>query len=217
MTMPQTHSAAPREPVRAARKEATQAHILRAAMDLFATRGFDGTSISAVARRAGVSRSAVFWHFGNKAALFKEACARFFVPFWREFEKTAEGPPRERVFLLLEAYEKFVGANRQTIAAFMRWVLESSTMRESLRGELFALHGLFLRKLSSAIAQLTHDEAQAESLSLSLVSHLAGNLLFELIDPDAQLNRERRESLLEMARKLLPEVEASAPGRPKQT
>ena len=212
--MSQSRSAASREPGRAARKEATQARILRAAMDLFATRGFDGTSISAVARRAGVSRSAVFWHFGNKAALFKEACARFFVPFWREFEKSAEGPPRERVFLLLEAYEKFVGANRQTITAFVRWVLESSTMRESLRGELFALHGLFLRKLSSAIAELTKDAAQADALSLSLVSQLAGNLLFELIDPDAQLNRERRESLREVARKLLPEDEASLRGRP---
>lgn len=212
--MPETGTAPRREPVRAARKEATQARILRASMDLFATRGFDGTSISAVARRAGVSRSAVFWHFGNKAALFKEACIRFFVPFWREFEKTAEGPPRERVFLLLEAYEKFVGANRQTITAFVRWVLESSTMRESLQGELFALHGLFIRKLSGAIEQLTHDAEQAEALSLGLVSHLAGNLLFELIDPDAKLNQRRRESLREVAEKLLPEGAAGLRGRP---
>ena len=204
----------PSEPVRAARKEATQARILRASMDLFATRGFDGASISAIARRAGESRSAVFWHFGTKAALFKEACSRFFVPFWREFEKTAEGPPRERVFLLLEAYEKFVGANRQTITAFVRWVLESSTMRESLQGELFALHGLFIRKLSAAIAQLTLSAEQAEALSLALVSQLAGNLLFALIDPDAKLNVRRGESLREVAETLLPEDLASLRGRP---
>ena len=201
------------EPGRAARKEATQARILRASMDLFATRGFDGTSISAIARRAGVSRGAVFWHFGTKAALFKEACSRFFVPFWREFEKTAAGPPRERVFLLLEAYEKFVGANRETITAFVRWVLESSTMRESLQGELFALHGLFIRKLSAAIAQLTQSPEQAEALSLALVSQLAGNLLFELIDPDAKLNARRRESLREVAERLLPAETTDPRGR----
>lgn len=215
--MPETRTSPRREPVRAARKEATQARILRASMDLFATRGFDGTSISAVARRAGVSRSAVFWHFGTKVALFKEACIRFFVPFWREFEKSAEGPPRERVFLLLEAYEKFVGANRQTITAFVRWVLESSTMRESLQGELFALHGLFIRKLSDAITQLTQDPEQAEALSLGLVSHLAGNLLFELIDPDLKLNQRRRESLREIAEKLLPEDVKSLRGRTPRT
>jgi len=205
------------EPVRAARKEATQGRILRASMELFATRGFDGASISAIARRAGVSRGAVFWHFGSKAALFKEACNRFFVPFWREFEKSGEGPPRERVFQLIEAYERFVGSNRGTISAFVRWVLESSTMRESLLGELFALHGLFLRKLASEITQLTGDPARAESLSLALVSHLAGNLLFELIDPDAKLNERRRESLREVAERLLPESRPGSSPRPPRS
>jgi hypothetical protein len=115
---------------------------------------------------------------------------------------------------LLEAYEKFVGANRQTITAFVRWVLESSTMRESLQGELFALHGLFIRKLSAAIAQLTLSTEQGEALSLALVSQLAGNLLFALIDPDAKLNERRRESLREVAVRLLPEDLASLRGRP---
>jgi AcrR family transcriptional regulator len=193
------------EQTRATRKEATQARILRASMDLFASRGFEGTSISAIASRAGVSRGAVFWHFGSKAALFKEACVRFFVPFWREFEKDLDGPPRERVFEQLEAYEKFVASNRETIRAFVRWVLESQTMRESLSGELFALHGLFLRKVSAAIALLTEDRAQAEAISLGLVSHLAGNLLFELLDPDAALGERRRESLRTVAERMLPE------------
>jgi len=198
---------------RTARKEATQARILRASMELFASRGFEGTSISAIASRAGVSRGAVFWHFGSKAALFKEACVRFFVPFWREFEKSLDGPPRERVFQLLGAYEKFVASNRETIRAFVRWVLESQTMRESLQGELFALHGLFIRKVSGAIALLTENPAQAEALSLGLVSHLAGNLLFELLDPDAKLNQRRRESLRAVAERLLPEDPASPRGR----
>jgi AcrR family transcriptional regulator len=193
------------EGTRATRKEATQARILRASMDLFAARGFEATSISSIASRAGVSRGAVFWHFGSKAALFKEACVRFFVPFWREFEKDLDSPPRERVFEQLEAYEKFVSANRETIRAFVRWVLESPTMRESLQGELFALHGLFLRKVSAAIAQLTEDARQAETISLGLVSHLAGNLLFELLDPDAALAGRRRESLRAVAERLLPE------------
>ena len=197
---------------RATRKEATQARILRASMELFATRGFDGASISAIASRAGVSRGAVFWHFGSKAALFKEACVRFFVPFWREFEKSLDGPPRERVFGLLEAYESFVASNRETIRAFVRWVLESQTMRESLQGELFALHGLFIRKVSGAIAMLAESPAQAEALSLGLVSPLAGNLLFELLDPDARLNERRRESLRAVAERLLPEGPAKVLG-----
>ena len=123
------------------------------------------------------------------------------------------GSPRERIFLLLEAYEKFIGANRETITAFVRWVLESAMMRESLQGELFALHGLFVQKLSAAIAQQTGSAAQAETLSLALVSQLAGNLLFELIDPDEKLIARRRASLRAVAERLLAESNLDPRGR----
>ena len=59
---------------------------------------------------------------------------------------------------------------------------------------------------------LTENPAQAEALSLGLVSHLAGNLLFELLDPDAKLNERRRESLRAVAERLLPEGPAKLPG-----
>lgn len=44
--------------------------ILDAACELFASQGFDAVSISAIAQRAGVSKSNVFHHFANKEALF---------------------------------------------------------------------------------------------------------------------------------------------------
>ena len=63
------------------RKAETQARILEAAVALFAELGFDGASITAIASRAHVSRATVFWHFGDKASLFQEACRRILVPF----------------------------------------------------------------------------------------------------------------------------------------
>ena len=129
---------------RAARKDETQARIVHASMELFATRGYEATSISAIAAKAEISRGAVFWHFGSKEGLFKEACKRFFIPFWREVERSLESMgPRERIIALFDLYEQFVSANRDTIQALVRWVLESPTMRESLRGELLQLHAMF--------------------------------------------------------------------------
>ncbi|WP_067814702.1 TetR/AcrR family transcriptional regulator [Nocardia inohanensis] len=43
--------------------------ILRAALELFAERGYAGTSIAAVAKRAGLSAPGVLHHFGDKRAL----------------------------------------------------------------------------------------------------------------------------------------------------
>lgn len=189
---------------RALRKDETQARIIHASMELFATRGYEGTSISAIAARAEISRGAVFWHFGSKEGLFREACKRFFIPFWREVERSLESlGPRDRILALFDMYEQFVTANRETIQALMRWVLESPTMRESLRGELLALHAMFTNDLRDAIAELCGDAAEANLLTTTLISLLAGNLLFGVIDPGPEQDKGRRESLRVLAERML--------------
>jgi len=50
-----------------------RAAILDAAKRLFTAQGFDGTSMDAVAKEAGVSKLTVYSHFGDKDALFKSA------------------------------------------------------------------------------------------------------------------------------------------------
>ena len=49
--------------------------------ELFAQRGYERTTIAAIASEAQVSRAAVFWHFGDKANLFQESCRELLVPF----------------------------------------------------------------------------------------------------------------------------------------
>jgi AcrR family transcriptional regulator len=190
--------------VRAARKDETQARIIQASMELFATRGYEGTSISAIAAKADISRGAVFWHFGSKEGLFREACKRFFIPFWREVERSLESlSARDRVLALFDLYEQFVTVNRETIQALVRWVLESPTMRESLRGELLQLHAMFTNDLRQAIGEICGNAAEAEFLTTTLCSLLAGNLLFGVIDPGLDQDKSRRESLRVLAERIL--------------
>ena len=47
----------------------TRVAILLAAGEMFAHRGFDGVSIREIVARAGVTLSAVNYHFGSKEAL----------------------------------------------------------------------------------------------------------------------------------------------------
>lgn len=60
----------------ASRGQATREHIVGAATDLFATAGYDGTSIDAVMRAAGVSKGALYHHFPGKDALFEAVLDR---------------------------------------------------------------------------------------------------------------------------------------------
>ena len=60
----------PAAPVRSASGEATRQRILAAATDLFIEHGYEGTPMSRVARNAGVTTAALYWHFESKDELY---------------------------------------------------------------------------------------------------------------------------------------------------
>jgi AcrR family transcriptional regulator len=57
---------------REAQGDATRLGLLSAARELFGESGYAATSIEEVAARAGVTKGAVYHHFGGKATLFQE-------------------------------------------------------------------------------------------------------------------------------------------------
>jgi TetR/AcrR family transcriptional regulator len=60
--------------------------ILRAALEEFAIRGFDGTTTAAIARQAGVTQPLVHYHFNTKITLWQEAVRAAFAASARAFE-----------------------------------------------------------------------------------------------------------------------------------
>ena len=193
--MPKEAPPTPRKPTRP-RKGETQERILRAAVELFATHGYQRTSISAIASRAEVSRPAVFWHFGDKESLFREAFRRMLLPFFGELQrKLAHVDPGKRVFEIFDVYERVVQENRETILAIVRWFLESEALRASLRATLFALHDELMRDFRAAFEELALDAQEADVLSAAVLSMLDGNLLLSLLDPDPRKHERRRAGL----------------------
>ncbi|MEU2023788.1 TetR family transcriptional regulator [Streptomyces sp. NPDC016469] len=69
----------PRE-TRADRRRATEARILERAREEFAAKGFDRTTIRAVASAAGVDPALVMQYFGSKRELFGRAVQAFAPP-----------------------------------------------------------------------------------------------------------------------------------------
>src|SRR3954463_13988873 len=52
---------------------ATRRRIVDAAAELFVAEGYGGTTLERIATRAGVAVQTVYFHFGNKRTLLKEA------------------------------------------------------------------------------------------------------------------------------------------------
>ena len=185
-------------------KNRTQQSILDAAAGIFAARGYDGASITAIAARAGVSRSAVFWHFGDKSTLFRETFRRMLVPFVEEVARSLEdSDPTQRLIQLFGVYERFVTEQRPAIQAIVRWVIESETLRASLREPIFVLHDQFARDVRDALLPLYDDPEQAEATAMGIVSMLHGNLLLAILDPDPRKDRMRRAGLRRVVERVL--------------
>src|SRR4051794_38128836 len=69
--MPPAAQATRERRTQAQRSEATISDLVATARELFATKGFAGTSIEDMVRAAGVTRGALYHHFENKTDLFR--------------------------------------------------------------------------------------------------------------------------------------------------
>ena len=92
--------------------------IAAAAAELFADRGFAGTTTARIAERAGVSEGIVFHHFGSKRELFRRVVADYGRDFVRAMfgDSPSEHPstPREAI----EAAFVYVRAHRELHRVF---------------------------------------------------------------------------------------------------
>lgn len=74
-----------------AEAEATREALLDAAEVIFLERGVSRTSLEQIARQAGMTRGAVYWHFKNKSDLFHAMLDRVKMPL-RQLLDDVEGP-----------------------------------------------------------------------------------------------------------------------------
>jgi AcrR family transcriptional regulator len=77
----------------------TRDKIVSAAIDIFYEKGFANTTLEEIARRADVTRGAIYWHFENKLDVFLEIHARFHTSLMdmllHELESTTASPLRQ--------------------------------------------------------------------------------------------------------------------------
>jgi TetR/AcrR family transcriptional repressor of mexJK operon len=94
-----------------------RAAILAAAKALFPERGYEGTSMDAIAQAAGVSKLTVYSHFQDKDTLFVEAvkarCEEL-MPM-DLFVARVEGPAREQLLRIAHAFFRLI-ASAESVA-----------------------------------------------------------------------------------------------------
>ena len=105
---------------RAQSKQAIRDRIVKAALTLFQTKGFDTTTTKAIARRAGIAEGTVFNYFRTKediALFFFEEEVDHAIAAVRNDPRLRKAPLEEKLFKLVHSqleflapYERFIGA-----------------------------------------------------------------------------------------------------------
>ncbi len=155
--------------------EQTRRRIMAAALRTFNRRGIGRTTLDDIARAAGVTRGAIYWHFAGKQALLRAIREHVSLPLIDQSDLTllCETPdePLARVERFLLDLLAAVEENRETRVAFSVMSFKCEYV-----GDLAAELGEYRRKNARLVAALAQTYGQAEArghLRAGLSPHLA--------------------------------------------
>lgn len=162
----------PRGPGRRPGQTETREAILAAARELFAEKGYDGASLRAIARAAGVDPALVHHFFGNKEGVFVEAM-RFpvdptvLLPRIMAAPRERLGETMARTFLSVWQDPD----RRAPLLAMLRSAMTNeraaALMREFLSSALFARAGA-----ATDVPQLRLQAAAGQMIGLMILRHV---------------------------------------------
>jgi AcrR family transcriptional regulator len=113
------------------RPKVDRRQVLAAARELFGARGYEGTTLAAIATRVGVTPSALLRHAATKQELFEAAFAaeapRLRVPF--EFLATLDATRQEPGAVLRRVGESFVPFFERVLGETMALWMRSNALR----------------------------------------------------------------------------------------
>ncbi len=133
--------------VRELQKQATRETIMKAALEIYATRGFS-TPTSVIAQEAGVSHGSVFAHFSTREDLQRAVVRQFSLEMAdRLHESVVSGGSIEDVLYahidMLEEYESF----------YRNLISEMPHLPEGTRTIVFALQSVLSQHFSLAVEE----------------------------------------------------------------
>lgn len=163
---------------RVERKEETRAELISAATKVFAERGFHAASLEQIAREAGYSTGAIYWHFGGKDELFLavfEAYALRRVTELTEIHALGAGGMAERARALADQWMARQGADPTFMVVALEFFVHSlraPNLRDALAARQAAVR--------LAVGRMLEQDARAAGVELPMPAQDIATVLREL-------------------------------------
>ncbi|MFB4319664.1 TetR family transcriptional regulator [Actinomadura sp. 21ATH] len=181
-------------PTQAERTATTHRRLLEAAVELFAAKGYQSTTVAEIGARVGQSRGAVTLHFGSKDGLLS-AIVEILTDEWEEgaFLPSLEegaGSLEDAIDAALRAHRTALEEDPTFFALYDALLYEAIGPASPIRADFAALH----RRLRERIAQhietgqkegLVQPDVDPEGLAIWLLGSLRGIVHQYLIESRA--------------------------------
>ena len=186
--------AAPRGPKFRRRAEARPDEVLDAALDLFIEKGFPATRVEDIAKRAGLSKGAVYLYFPSKEKILEGIVRRAIVPIAEHalsFAKTYEGDPRLIITMVLKMLAMKLNDPRLLAIPklIFREVLGFPELAEMYRREVLdkvmpVVEGLIRKGIDEGYLRQVDPELTIRSIVGPIMIHVALMEIFGIAPKD---------------------------------
>ena len=124
----------------AGRSQETIDRITRAAIEMFSEKGFDGARVDAIAERAGVNKATLYYHIGDKEALYRMVLRNVISETAEQVESAVSGlkRPEEKLRAFVRIYARAVDSNPGMAPIMMR---EMASGSKNLPAEIALIYG----------------------------------------------------------------------------
>jgi TetR/AcrR family acrAB operon transcriptional repressor len=172
------------------RAEETRSHILDAAGELFAQRGYNATSVADICEQAGVTKGAFYHHFESKQAVFLELRDRWLTPL--EAQLTLARNPAENLPQLLQQIgdmarivfaEAGEDQRQQIFLELLSAARQDPTILPALLMPMHRYREWFAQLISAGIKEGTLRKVDRALAAQVLVSLGFGLVMLSLLDP----------------------------------
>lgn len=181
--------------------EQTRQQILAAALRLFATHGYAGTSTQAIIAASRVSKPVLYYHFGSKAGLFRVIVDDAENQLLEVILKSKASAPDVRSQLEEICAALFQLARENPLVIGLAMELTAAARRcpvwKNCLGKLRRRHAVMGKIMDRGINEgLFGQEFSNEQLAVGFLGLVQGHILHFLCSPAWPLNRSRAEAVV---------------------
>jgi AcrR family transcriptional regulator len=156
-----------------------RAQILAAARTLFVERGYLAARVEDIARRAGLSKGAVYFYFSSKKAIFEALAEQEYartITFLLQAQ-AAPIPASQKLMIMARQYLDYF-SGLEDPPRFFLLMTEMAIRDEAIRENVRAIHEQYVQGLAAIIAQGSDEgifrPVDAEALSTMLKALIDG-------------------------------------------